>query len=334
MTALEIIQQLETASPQPVYFLYGEEDFFQRELVAALTRRLITPDNRDFNYESFDAKSSAVETWIEAAQTLSFLGGIKLVLVRGLDERTLDDKEVKRLLDYVDDPAPEACLVMTARKADRKRKLYKALTKIPGAAECASPKEPALAAWLRQRAKNAGKTLTAEAARQMIGRVGLKPGQLVSELEKVITFAGKTKTLDDRAVAEVVGETRLENVFDLTDALKAKNTARALRILNNHLGHGEEPVKLLGTIAWQYRLIWEVKHHQSTGTPSSRIAQKMGVHPFMAEKALQYTGKFSAAQLREGFRNLSWADRELKSTGRAPEGILKTLVLRLCSAGG
>jgi len=334
MTALELIQQLDSGTPYPVYFLYGEEDFFQRELIAALTRRWITPDNRDFNFETFEAKASTVHEWIGACKTLSFFGGEKLVIVRGLDEFKWEDANVPPLLHYVSDPVPDACLVLTARKADRKRKVYKALAKLKGAGECTSPGEPALVAWLKSRAKETGRTLTAGAARLMVGRVGLKPGLLAGELEKVMTFVGRTQSIDEQAVMDVVGETRLENVFDLTDALKAKNPARALSILRNHLSHGEPPVKLLGMIAWQFRLIWEVKHHQTTGTPPSRIAQKMGIAPFQADQALRYTGKFSEGQLREGFRSLFKADRELKGSGKAPEGILETLVLRLCSAGG
>jgi len=334
VTALELIQQIESGTTHPVYFLYGEEDFFQRELIAALTRRWITPDNRDFNFETFEAKTSTVHEWIGACKTLSFFGGEKLVIVRGLDEVEWEDGKVTPLLDYVSDPVPEACLVLTARKADRKRKVYKALAKLKGAGECTAPREPALIAWLKNRAKESKRTLTAGAARLMVERVGLKPGLLAGELEKVITFAGKVQSIDEQAVMAVVGETRLENVFDLTDALKAKNPVRALSILRNHLEHGEQPVKLLGMIAWQFRLIWEVKHHQTTGTPPSRIAQKMGIAPFQAEQALRYTGKFSEGQLREGFRSLFQADRELKGSGKAPKGILETLVLRLCSAGG
>ena len=334
MTALELIQQIESGTTHPVYCLYGEEDFFQRELIAALTRRWITPDNRDFNFETFEAKTSTVHEWIGACKTLSFFGGEKLVIVRGLDEVEWEDGKVTPLLDYVSDPVPEACLVLTARKADRKRKVYKALAKLKGAGECTAPREPALIAWLKNRAKESKRTLTAGAARLMVERVGLKPGLLAGELEKVITFAGKVQSIDEQAVMAVVGETRLENVFDLTDALKAKNPVRALSILRNHLEHGEQPVKLLGMIAWQFRLIWEVKHHQTTGTPPSHIAQKMGIAPFQAEQALRYTGKFSEGQLREGFRSLFQADRELKGSGKAPKGILETLVLRLCSAGG
>ena len=334
MTALELIRQLESDKTHPVYFLYGEEDFFQRELIAALMRRWITPDNRDFNFETFDAKSSTVQEWIGACKTLSFFGGQKLVVVRSLEDVQWEDTNVLPLLDYVADPVPESCLVMTARKADRKRKVYKALAKIKGAGECTAPREPALITWLRTRAKGLGRTLTSGAAKLMVERVGLKPGLLAGELDKVVTFAGKSKSIDETSAREVVGETRLANVWDMTDALKSKNTALALKVLRNQLDHGEEPVKLLGTISWQFRMIWEVKHHQTTGTPPSQIARKMGVAPFQAEQALRHTGKFSEVQLREGFRSLFRADRELKSSGKAPEGILETLVMRLCSAGG
>ena len=228
MTALDLIQQLEAGTPHPVYFLYGEEDFFQRELVASLTRRWITPENRDFNLETFEAKTSTVHEWIGACKTLSFFGGEKLVVVRGLDEFKWDDANILPLIDYVSNPVSDACLVLTARKADRKRKIYKALTKIKGAGECTAPRDAALIPWLRNRAKESGHTLSAGAARLMIERVGLKPGLLAGELEKIITFTGKAKSIDEQAVMEVVGETRLEKIFDLTDALKTKNPSKAL----------------------------------------------------------------------------------------------------------
>ncbi len=334
MTALELMEQLESGKWHPVYFLYGEEDFFQRELVAALTRRWITPDNRDFNFETFDAKTSSVHEWIGACKTLSFFGGEKLVIVHSLDEFKWDDANVPPLLDYVSDPVPDACLVLSARKADRKRKIYKALTKIKGAGECTAPREAALVPWLRNRAKESGRTLTTDAARLMVERVGPKPGLLASELEKVITFAGKVKSIDEQAVREVVGETRQEDWFAITNALQSKNTAQSLKVLRNQLEHGVEPVNLLGSISGQFRLIWEVKYHQNMGTPPSHIAQKMGIHPFRVKQALRYAGKFSEKHLREGFRSLFQADRELKGSGKAPEGILETLVLSLCSTGG
>ena len=112
--------------------------------------------------------------------------------------------------------------------------------------------------------------------------------------------------------------------------MKTKNPETALRLLNNQIDHGEEPIKILGTIAWQLRIIWEVKYYQKKNMPSSQIAKAMGANPYVVDKALQHTGRFSTKQLRTGYLELAKADRSLKSTSQDPLAVMQTLVLNLC----
>ena len=125
----------------------------------------------------------------------------------------------------------------------------------------------------------------------------------------------------------------MENAFELTNALKSKNTGKALRLLGNQLKHGEEPLKILGAIIWQFRFIWEVRHHFLQRIPTAQIARAMGTRPFVVEKALPFAEAFSQKELRKGFEILFQADRELKTTGREPERVLEGLILELGSAG-
>ncbi|MCH8157853.1 MAG: DNA polymerase III subunit delta [Nitrospinae bacterium] len=317
-----------------LYFLYGPESFYRVEIVQALTQRLITPENRDFNLENFEARETTVGDWMGAAQTLSFMGGIKLVIVRNLHDRTLEDAEAQALLDYAADPAPDSCLVITTEKADRKRKLFKTLTALKGAVACEAPREAGLVPWVKRRSRSLGYELQADAARKMVERVGPKPGILAQELEKVITYAGKSTTITGAMVGELVGEIKMENAFALTEALKERKSEKALRLLRNQLDHGEDPVKILGLIAWQFRTLWEVKHYQARKLGAQKIAEQMGAKPFMVEKAMQYTKNFSREALKNGLRNLFEADRELKTSGKNPQGVLESLLLRLCSSRG
>ncbi|PIQ97865.1 MAG: DNA polymerase III subunit delta [Nitrospinae bacterium CG11_big_fil_rev_8_21_14_0_20_56_8] len=329
------IRDIDQGRVAPVYFLYGEERFLQREILDALERKLVAPDNREFNLEHFEARDTSVADWIGSSKTLSFFGGTKLVVVRDLHEKTLEPEEADRLVEYAQSPGPDACLVITAEKVDKKRKWVKSLVAIPGAVECAAPHEGALLPWLQKRARETGYQLAPEAARLMMERIGPRPGILARELDKVLTFAGANRNVTEEDVAGLVGEIRLENAFGLTDALKRKNPEQALKLLHNQLEHGEEPIRILGLIAWQFRVIWEVKFYHEQGLAAPRIAERMGAKPFMVEKALQYTRNFSREMLIRGFRNLGAADRELKSSGNDPEGILESLILQLCrSASG
>ena len=328
MTPDNLILKISKGQTEPFYFLYGPETFYQTEVIQALIKKWITEDNRDFNLETFDARESTVSHWLGSARTLSFVGGTKLVVVRNLHEAVPQDQDAQTLIDYAQSPIPEACVVVTADKVDRKRKLFKTLTKLKTAVACEAPKENER--WLRKRAEEAGYSLSSDAARFLINRVGPRPGILAKELEKTLLYAGKNKSVSEKAVSEVVGESKLENVFALTNALKTKNPEKALRLLNNQIDHGEEPIKILGTIAWQLRMIWEVKHYQQKNLPSGQIAKVMGAHPFMVEKALQHTRRFSTQQLRSGYLELVKADRNLKSTTKDPTAVMQTLILNLC----
>ncbi len=330
MTPDKLILQISKGQIEPFYFLYGPEIFYQTEIIQTLIKQWITDDNRDFNLETFDAQESTVNHWLGSAKTLSFLGGIKLVIVRNLHDAIPQDKEAQGLIDYAENPIPEACLVVTSNKVDRKRKLFKILTGLKTAIACEAPKENELINWLRKRAEESNYSLSSNAARVLINRVGARPGILAKELEKTLLYAGANKSISEKDVAEVVGESKTENVFALTEALKTKNPETALRLLNNQINHGEEPIKILGTIAWQFRMMWEVKHYQKKNLPSGQIAKTMGANPYVVDKALQHTGRFSTKQLRTGYLELAKADRSLKSTSQDPLAVMQTLVLNLC----
>jgi len=330
VTPDKLILQISKGRIEPFYFLYGPEIFYQTEIIQTLIKQWITDDNRDFNLETFDAQESTVNHWLGSAKTLSFLGGTKLVIVRNLQEAIPQDKEAQALIDYAENPIPEACLVVTSNKVDRKRKLFKKLTGLKTAIACEAPKENELINWLRKRAEETNYSLSSNAARVLINRVGARPGILAKELEKTLLYAGANKSISEKDVAEVVGESKMENVFALTEALKTKNSETALRLLNNQINHGEEPIKILGTIAWQFRMIWEVKHYQKKNLPSGQIAKTMGANPYVVDKALQHTDRFSTKQLRTGYLELAKADRSLKSTSQDPLAVMQTLVLNLC----
>ena len=331
MLADQIIHSIGEGKIGPFYFLYGAESFYRLEIIRALNHKLITPDNRNFNLENFEARESSVGDWIGAAKTLSFLGGMKLVIVRNLHETTVEDSEQKKLFEYVADPGLDACLVITADKVDRKRKLYKNLTTQQGALSCEAPQEAGLLTWVKQRARSFGYDLSSEAARKMVGRIGAKPGILAKELEKAMAYAGRENKITESMVGDLVGDMKVENAFLLTEALKEKKTESALLLLRNQLDHGEDPIKILGLIAWQFRTLWEVKHYQAQKYGVQKIAEKMGAKPFLVEKAMQYTKNFDLSNLQKGMKCLLETDRKLKTSGKDPQGALETLLLQICS---
>ena len=334
MVPEEAIVKIERGEIAPVYFLHGQERFYQIEILNVLERTLFNLENKESNRETFNAASSSCSDWLQSLQTLSLFCSKKFVVVRDLHEANIDKTSIEKLLSYIEDPVPTSILVLTADKIDRKKTIFKFLAKMDSAVSCSPPSEGNLIQWISQRAKKRGYILKTEASRILVDRIGNKPGLLVSELEKLIIFAGESKLINETLISELVGVLKQENVFKLTDALKTKNTSAAIQILRNQIKNGEEPLKILGTIIWQYRLIWEVKCYNDKKIPFQTIAKIMAAKPFIIKKATSYCGKFSVGDLRKAFESLSAADKDLKTSNSPPELIMEALILRLCSASG
>ena len=58
MTPEDLNQKIAQGKTEPLYFLYGPETFYHVEAIRALTKKWINEDNRDFNLETFDARTS------------------------------------------------------------------------------------------------------------------------------------------------------------------------------------------------------------------------------------------------------------------------------------
>ena len=129
-----------------------------------------------------------------------------------------------------------------------------------------------------------GLSLTDSAVEYLIGAVGPDVGLLSSELRK-LTMTGK-KSLDAADIKEYVRGSGDYDVFDLVNALKAKNTTEVMRIYKT-LSETQEPHSLLGALNWHY----------------SRVPQRKG------------PGRKGNGSRQEIFALLSEADLMLKSTG-------------------
>jgi DNA polymerase III subunit delta len=359
MTVNELLQKISKGNIEHFYFLHGSERVYQKQVIQALTLKLITEDNRDFNFEEFDGRYSSVHQWIDAGRTISFMGGTKLVIVENMhgqftlsekdalmeeikeslqepdvDEvtpsasRAQQDQDIGALVDYANTPIEGVCLVVTSDKVDRRKKLLKKLVGAKGSVSCEAPKEYTLVPWAVNLAKEQGYSMSKDAAEVLVGRVGARPGVLAKELEKVMLYAGKKKTISQQDVSEVVGEIKQEDVFGLTGALVEKNLDKALKVLQSQFKHGGDAIQILGAITWQFRMIWEVKSYLAQGIHAGQIAKKIGAHPFAVEKSLKYVSKFSNQQLRKCYTELAKTDRILKSSAQR-DGAMESLILNL-----
>lgn len=314
----------------PAYCLYGEDDYRREQALEQLLDALLPEGARDLNLEQIRPGEAETGSILGSARTLPFLSGCRVVLIRGADALSREQQE--ELLSYLDDPSPTTCLVLAAMRLDLRTRLAAVLQK-KGVVqrfdrlEAGSLKESLLAA-----ARAQGKRLSLEAINLLIPLVGDDLRQLIYSVEKAALFVGDREEIGPQDIEALVGETRARSIFELTDAVGARDLEVAVRCLTGLLDSGEEPLAILGMLARQVRLLLRTKALQVQATSSGAMARALGLPPRVVATLERHAGSLSWQQLSRALRCLSRADLAIKTGRAAAPAVLSQLVWDLCRA--
>jgi DNA polymerase III subunit delta len=151
--------------------------------------------------------------------------------------------------------------------------------------------------------------------------------RLKTEIVKLATHAGEKKFISKNDVSSLVISEKTTTVWELADLLAARKPAKALEFLDRLLRDGEEPLPMVGAMAWMYRKLIEASEVKGA-TNGYQAARALGMRPEQAELALQASRKIPKAQLLAGLSALQKADDRLKG-GNDARTVMEFLVSEL-----
>jgi DNA polymerase-3 subunit delta len=249
---------------------------------------------------------------IDSARTRSLFAERRAVVVRGADALKGEGEEVGR---YLDDPTPGVELILMVAKPDRRRVVWKRVLEKARVVPAEPLKGRALGAFVSERLKRRKVLLDAEGVQELIERVGQDLRRLMGEVEKLEAFGqGRALTADD--VAAVLGRGMARPLYVLSDAIAARDAARALELTESLLDDREEPVRIVGVLHRALRQVRAAKALREARASREEMLSRLKLPPNMAFK-LQSLGdaarKWSDADLRTAFAALGRADQGIKS---------------------
>ena len=228
-------------------------------------------------------------------------------------------------------------LVVEAIRLDQRRSWgncwrEKTLVVACGLGENAGERQTAAVSFARAIADEEGVEFEKGAAEDLAEFVAADLMRLKTEIEKLATFAGERKFISRNDVTSMVISEKTTTVWGTTGLLAAReSTRRALEFLDRLLRDGEEPLPMVGAMAWMYRKLIEASEVKgvTNGWQASRV---LGMNPQQAELALQASRKIPKAQLLAGLRALQKADDRLKGGAEDPRAVMEFLVTELTAS--
>lgn len=315
----------------PAYLVRGDDPTLVREATRRLIHDLVGGDDPALVVEevALDDPDAGTAPVVDAAQTPPFLTDRRIVVARDL--QGVGAERLAPLLAYLADPLPTTALVLTAT-GNPGAKLVRAVGSVGEVIECA-PAAREAASWVQAQAREAGLRLDAGAAALVAGHLGEDLGRLPEVLRALEAFSPPGALLRADDVRPFLGEAGGVPPWELTDAIDAGDTARALALLRRMLsGGGRHPLVVHAALAGHYGRILRL---EGSGAADEREAAEVlglpaGRSSFPAKKALTQARRLGFTGVARAVALLHEADCDLKGRRDVPpELVMEVLVARL-----
>ena len=335
--ALDFLTAASVADVPPVGVVFGGDSFLKRHAIRRLRAAVLTGDEAEFSYFTFDGETAEWRDVIEELATVAMFGGGKrMVVVDDADDFVTRYRT--QLEDYVAKPRATGVLLLDVKSFPSNTRLYKAVLAAGLLLDCGAPKAAELTRWLGVWAKQTHKIeLPGAAADMLVELVGVELGLLDQEIAKLALMTGDKKRITSDLVSQHAGSWRVKSVWDMLDAALDGNAREALDQLDRLLAAGEQPVGLLAQIASPLRRMAAatrlVLNGEAAGrrTDVRRALVTAGIKFKVDEsvKRLKRIGRQRGAQI---YRWLLEADLDLKGDSQLPPRlIIERLLLRIAA---
>lgn len=251
-------------------------------------------------------------------------------------------------------------LLLLAEELDKRKKLYKAFSAkfaaldlsvdTGSSSQAKKEQDGVLREQIDKTLKEFGKTLDKGVIEQLLERVGFHPAAAVMETEKLALSVGDAAriTLDD--LDRMVGRTREEAVFELTEAVGSRNLDKALFVAGRLQENGIHGLAVLATLRNYVRnlllfrsLLEQEQYRWRPGIAATvfqeqclpllkanpRWQSELNGHPFAVYMKFKTAAGFPLPLLRQWMRLLLAADRRLKGSPVAADTVVQHLLLSM-----
>ena len=349
------IADLKENKLRPGYVLIGDDVFLYERCRRAVLAALVPAEMRDFCLSDLDLSETSIFEALDRAQTPSLMAPFQVLFIRNLKTlytRGAKKEEFAAIEVYFKSPNPQALVLFVAdhiripsdpRRMDlddrnRYDRIRETLGDWCGLIELARVDEADALKWIGAEAKLRGIQIDNDAARELADALGADMMLIASELEKLVLYVGAKKLITLGDVETMVLAAKQRSLYELTDAISAKDRARAVALLHGLLnasdGGEDSAIGHLYMLARTFRqmLVILEKNVRDSRAIWQALWQGFRMPPFAAEDVIRQARRYkSRRELTRALRLIARADLELRSQPPDKRLLLERLVLELAS---
>ena len=346
------VSDVEARKLRSAYVFVGDEVFFRKRCREAIIEHLVPADLRDFSLFEFDLAETDLAEVLDRARTPSLMAPFQVFFVRGVKNlygRGSNDEKLAAIEQYCKNPNPDAVLIFVAdhisipadarrmdmNDKDRYQRIRETLGQYCSIVELARVEEGEAVRWLTDYCSTQKVKIDADAARELVDALGGDMMMISNELEKLTLYVGEKRLITLGDVETMVLAAKQRSLYELTDAISAKDRVRALEMLDAILTTGEGDEAAIGHLymlakTFRQMLVILERNVRDQRMLWAALWQGFRVPPFAADDIIRQARRYkSKRELTRAIRLVAKTDLALRSNPVSKRMVLEKLVLDL-----
>jgi len=329
--AIKIVTSIKNGQVKPIYFLMGEEPFYIDKIANYIEDHLMPEEEKGFNQMVMYGRDTTVEDIISNAKRYPMMAERQVIIVKEAQDLS---RTIEKLEAYVDNPQPTTTLVICYKykKIDKRKKLYKAVSKAGVIFESKRLYENQVSDWIQKNLKSGGYAISPKASQMLVEFLGTDLSKIDNELQKLQLVAPKGTNITPELIEENIGISKDFNNFELSKAIGDRDAVKAHRIIN-YFSQNTKDNPMVVTVSLLFTYFSKILQYHGTADKSkANVAKVLKVNPYFVKDYVSGARNYPMRKVSQIITYLRETDVKGKGVGanNVPSGdLLKELLVKI-----
>lgn len=280
----------------------------------------------DASISKYDLSEGLLDDALEDLNTYGLFSDKKIVIINNFDKMDPLLNNIEELLKYVENSSSLNLLFVVSDKYDDRKKIIKDLKKKMEFIKISTdPVEFTKSCLEGYKIENGVINLLVN---NTLGDVT----RLYNECNKLKTYKINDKYISKDDVEELsfkkLGDST-EITFQFSRALAEKDKKSALILYQKLLNYKIEPLSIIGLLASQFRIMYQVKSLEEKNMRNDEIASSLKEKPYRITKTRELTRYYSKKEILDLMIKLEDIDLKIKTTSVDANTLVQLFILNI-----
>lgn len=330
---VKIINDIKSGAIKPIYFLMGEEPYYIDKLTEYIENNILSEDEKGFNQMVIYGRDTTVEDVVSNAKRYPMMADRQVVIVREAQElsRTID-----KLESYAENPQPTTVLVIAYKykTLDKRKKWVKMIEKQGVLFESKKMYDNQVGTWIQRVLQGRGYGIEPKANAMLVEFLGNDLIRISNELDKLQIILPKGHTISPKDIEENIGFSKDFNVFELQNALGAKNQLKAYQIAQYFADNPKDnPMVVTTSLVFGF-FVKLLKYHGLKDKNPKTVAPALGISPYFLKDydvALRNYPMKKVSAIVAALRDIDVKSKGVGANSLSNHDLLKEMLVKIFS---